>query len=735
MIGKSLKWMLHRDSPLYIRPEPSLGFVRFMLGMWKSSNGPMQRAGFEAHLRLAQGTIEAYEDYRADGIDFELRHDGLLMAFTDQENLDHDRQLLDLAERYDREPQVLIGDDVRNHEPLLSDRVHGGIFFPKEQHVDPNALMRSLHRRLIEGGVRILENAPLAGVRTERERITEITAGTERLAADAYVLAAGAWTGPLSRLIGVPLPVRPGKGYSIDVDPFPLRSSTNLSDAKVAVTPLTRNLRLAGTMEFGGLDEELNQIRIGAILRRPSVYFRDWTPPATGHHHAAGGHPPDDPRRHADHRPTRGAEQRVRVHRPRHAGHHPGPGSALALTALVLRGETPDVLIPFTPPGSPAPPRRSPHCDPRRSPRSNPFVSRRSVATKLTLEAIEVHAEGEPGRVITSAADLVKGKTMAERFDYCRARSWTTCVCYSCTNPADTPSQCAVFVLPPVNAGSAFGVVVLEQGGFTPMSGSNTMCTVTAMLESGRVPMVEPVTEVRINTAVGTVTTLASVSGGKVTSVTVVNVPAFVVGLDVVLDVPEFGAVGVDIVFGGQFFVQARAADFGLDIDPSHARELTRAAALLKMAAAEQLTVQHPLNPSIDHVEPGHAAHRRPRPRSPRPQRDRADQRHDPPRRAPDVDGRARPLALRHRHLRPDGRPVRPRAAESIGEAFRHRSIIGSEFVGELTGTTTVGPYAAVLPRVTGRAWVTGYTRWVLDDTDPFPTGYTVGDIWAPQPT
>ena len=95
-------------------------------------------------------------------------------------------------------------------------------------------------------------------------------------------------------------------------------------------------------------------------------------------------------------------------------------------------------------------------------------------------------------------------------------------------------------MLPPVNPGSAFGVVVIEQGGFTPMSGSNTMCTVTAMLESGRVPMVEPVTEVRIDTAVGTITTLASVSGGKVTSVKVVNVPAFVVGLDVPLDVPEF---------------------------------------------------------------------------------------------------------------------------------------------------------------------------------------------------
>ena len=103
-----------------------------MLGMWQSSNGPMQRAGFEAHLRLAHGTIEAYEDYRADGIDFELRHDGLLMAFTDRENLDHHRDNFSTSPtRFDRDPQVLIGDDVRNHEPMLSDRVYGGIFFPQ----------------------------------------------------------------------------------------------------------------------------------------------------------------------------------------------------------------------------------------------------------------------------------------------------------------------------------------------------------------------------------------------------------------------------------------------------------------------------------------------------------------------------------------------------------------------------------------------------------------------------
>ena len=223
------------------------------------------------------------------------------------------------------------------------------------------------------------------------------------------------------------------------------------------------------------------------------------------------------------------------------------------------------------------------------------------------------------------------------------------------------------------------------------------MCTVTAMLESGRIPMVEPVTEVRIDTAVGTITTLAAVSGGKVTSVTVVNVPAFVVGLDVPLDVPEFGPVRVDVVFGGQFFVQARAADLGLELDPSRGRELTRAAALLKLAAWQQLAVRHPVNPSIDHINLVmlHTGDRSPG----RPDRNatvltNGALRADDPRtwtgaldRSPCGTGTCARMAALY-----------ARGQLEIGEQFRHRSIIGSEFVGELTGTTTVGPYAAVLP-------------------------------------
>ena len=110
------------------------------------------------------------------------------------------------------------------------------------------------------------------------------------------------------------------------------------------------------------------------------------------------------------------------------------------------------------------------------------YAARRGMSTVLTLEAIEVHAEGEPGRVITSADELVRGSTMAERFDYCRAELEPVRQLIL-HEPRGYPGLCAVFILPPVNPGSDFGMIVLEQGGFTPMSGSNSICAVTALLE------------------------------------------------------------------------------------------------------------------------------------------------------------------------------------------------------------------------------------------------------------
>lgn len=344
----SMKWMLRPDSPLYIRPSLHPEFLSFMFGLWRASNARDQRAGFAGHLALAEGTIESFDDYRADGMDFEMHTQGLLMAFLQRENLDHHLTHLDLVERYGLEPTVLEGDAVREHEPHLSDAVQGGLFFPKERHVDPRALAGALHRRLREMGVDLVEHAEVEGVQRTGDRVTSVSAAGRTFHGDAYLLAAGAWTGPLSRRFGVPLPVRPGKGYSIDVEPLALRSATNLSDAKVAVTPLARNLRLAGTMEFGGLDEDINRVRIDAILRAPQRYFRDWEPPRTPAVPQAGMRPmtPDGLPIMGRLGPLSNAYVST--------GHGMlgvtlAPGAAAAMTDLVLHGVDSMRLRPFTP--------------------------------------------------------------------------------------------------------------------------------------------------------------------------------------------------------------------------------------------------------------------------------------------------------------------------------------------------------------------------------------------------
>lgn len=349
MVGKSLKWMMHRDSPLYIRPSADPDFARFMLGMWRACTIGRQQAGYRASLRLARAADLGYEDYRSDGIDFELRTDGLLLAFREQANLDAHLHTLQIAGEFDLDPEVLIGDAVREREPMLTDAVRGGIYFPRERHLDPNALMRGLHARLLELGVTMLQDSPLRRVERRGRRVAGLIAGDRRVEADAVVLAAGAWSGPLSRLFGTSLPVRPGKGYSIDVAPLALRTCTNLSDAKVAVTPLAGRLRLAGTMEFGGLDEAVDQVRIEAILRAPGLFFRDWQEPARQDLDPRAGLRPMTP----DGLPIIGSLPGL-DNAFVSTGHGMmgitfGPGSASVLTDLVLRGRYNPVLAAFSP--------------------------------------------------------------------------------------------------------------------------------------------------------------------------------------------------------------------------------------------------------------------------------------------------------------------------------------------------------------------------------------------------
>jgi D-amino-acid dehydrogenase len=220
--------------------------------------------------------MDLLDDYRADGVDFEMHASGLLMAFRSAESLEAHQGDLDLLESYGWASQVLVGDAVREQEPALADEVVGGISFSGDRHVDPAGLMRGLHRRCLGLGVEIVEDTAVDGVEWRGTRVTAVTAGQRRFAGDAFLLAAGAWSGALSKRFGRSLPIQPGKGYSVDLPRLELRAPVYLTEARVAVTPLDDKLRLAGTLEFGGLDERIDPARVRAISRAPAAFFRDW---------------------------------------------------------------------------------------------------------------------------------------------------------------------------------------------------------------------------------------------------------------------------------------------------------------------------------------------------------------------------------------------------------------------------------------------------------------------------
>lgn len=348
---------------------------------------------------------------------------------------------------------------------------------------------------------------------------------------------------------------------------------------------------------------------------------------------------------------------------------------------------------------------------------------RRAIAT------VDVHAAGEPGRVLLGSHLLVRGDTMAEKFDYAREHlDWLRQ--FVLREPRGYPAMCAVLVTPPCDPRADAGIIVLEQPGFRPMSGSNTMCAVTALLETGALPITGTTQHVVLDTAVGLVEATASIAEGKVIEVSIRNVPAFVEVLDYQLDVPHLGTLPVDVVFGGQYFVQARAVDARVRLEPSDAKAITRAGSLIRQAAREQIPVKHPDNSAINTID--------------------LVMLHGP---SPNLDASGRNAVVCFNgdvdFDRPDswtgsidrspcgtGTCARMAALNARGELdfdtpFVHESLIGTRFTGRLIERVPDHARDAVRPIIAGPAWITGMGQLLLDETDPFPAGFTVADIWA----
>lgn len=292
IVLQTMRWMLHRDSPVYVRPSISPSFLTFMGRMLRACNAASYWRGFEATARLAAGTMDELDAWVADGISFEMHRGGELMAFITEAEFQAAAAGLDRVRRVGFEPAVLTGDEARAMVPALSDEVIHAVHYPHERHLRPSSLVEGLLRRCRELGVEIVENRvekawalPSGGV--------ELRCQSGPVTADACIVAAGAWSARLTRLFGASLPIRPGKGYSLDFTPAPLDLPmfVLLSEAHCAVTPLDGMMRVCGTMEFGPLDETINAARVRAIRKAPGRYFRTWNPDAPSSAPTAGLRP------------------------------------------------------------------------------------------------------------------------------------------------------------------------------------------------------------------------------------------------------------------------------------------------------------------------------------------------------------------------------------------------------------------------------------------------------------
>jgi proline racemase len=329
------------------------------------------------------------------------------------------------------------------------------------------------------------------------------------------------------------------------------------------------------------------------------------------------------------------------------------------------------------------------------------------------ITAVDAHACGEPGRVITGGVLDVPGRTMFEKMKYLEAHADHIRL-RMLREPRGYPALCCNVILPPAHPEADAGYVIMEQVEYPPMSGTNTICVVTVLIETGMVKAVEPVTHLKLETPAGLISVDAEVSGGKVRKVTFRNVPAFAAHLDRAIEVAGLGTVAVDVAYGGMFYVIADAAQFGLTLVPDDAREIVRIAELIKTAAQEQLPVSHPENPAIAGVSIAELTHqnRNAVVVSTKSGSGVLD-------RSPCGTGTCARMAVLH-----------AKGTLPLHQDFVHQGILGTTFTGRLVEAARVGPYAAVVPTLSGQAWITGFAQYVLDPEDPFPEGFTVGDIW-----
>lgn len=333
------------------------------------------------------------------------------------------------------------------------------------------------------------------------------------------------------------------------------------------------------------------------------------------------------------------------------------------------------------------------------------------------IEVVGCHAEGEVGDVIVGGIAVPPGDTVWDQSRWVahdkRLRQLML------NEPRGGVFRHVNLLVPPTDPAADIGFIIMEPEDTPPMSGSNSICVATVVVETGIVPMVEPITTVVLQAPGGLVTAMVECENAKATRITIRNVPSFAAELDTRLIIEGIGELRVDTAFGGDSFVMVDAADLSVDLVPENARQLAELGSRITRAANAQLVFSHPTT-DWNHfsfcqiagplarepegvftmtntvaIEPG-----------------KLD-------RSPTGTGLSARMAL-----------LRARGVMGVGDRLRMRSVIGSEFEGTIESDATVGDRPAIVPLISGRAWQTGRFTYTVDPRDPWPLGYRLTDTW-----
>jgi len=326
------------------------------------------------------------------------------------------------------------------------------------------------------------------------------------------------------------------------------------------------------------------------------------------------------------------------------------------------------------------------------------------------LSVLDYHTEGEPMRIVVGGVPVIPGSTPLARSDFVD-QQWRDLLGFLLYEPRGHRAMCGAILTEPLSPEAQVGVVFLEPSGCVHMCGHGAIAIATMLVETGRVPLSEPTTTLTLETAAGLVRCRVTVQGGRVTGVTLQNVPAFACLTDAKVEVPGLGAVAFDLAYGGHFYAIVSGSAVGLCLVPAEAQHIVEVGEAIRVRIEQEFQLRHPDRPEAKGLLYVQFFTRSSR---------------------PGVKFKnavvVSPLGL---DRSPCGTGTSARMANlhargelALGEPFMHESLLGTVFTGRLVGPSRVGQYPAVIPEITGRAFLTGFSTLVLDPDDPFPAGF-----------